>query len=303
MQLISGISKIAHSYDTVLLDQFGVIHNGQTPYPAAITAIERLHQAGKRIVILSNSSKESHHSRRKLQNMGVPVNCIDSFVTSGELAMKVVRDYMQTRPQQRVLHFNWGSTRGTIGLSKHAIAHIAKVKRLRDGWDVREVDMVLAHGTDGISVEDGVTKPMPLEEQLSLLRTLASEKPHVTLFCANPDIVTVDGDVLRTMPGTLAREYEKAGGNVVRLGKPGKIAYEAASAKGRILAIGDSVGHDVFGADGAGVDCLFICGGIHREKFFDVEFTWNEETFKEVLAEEEVVLRNMPKYACDFFVW
>ena len=50
-----GMAAIADSYDSLLLDQFGVLHDGRVAYPAALDAVRRLAEAGKRLVILSNS--------------------------------------------------------------------------------------------------------------------------------------------------------------------------------------------------------------------------------------------------------
>ena len=46
----------------ILLDQFGVIHDGQTSYPAAVPAVKWMHEQGLKILILSNSSKSEHTS-------------------------------------------------------------------------------------------------------------------------------------------------------------------------------------------------------------------------------------------------
>jgi ribonucleotide monophosphatase NagD (HAD superfamily) len=64
------------------------------------------------------------------------------------------------------------------------------------------------------------------------------------------------------------------GGEVVYYGKPHKAIYRATLAAGsaaakreilRPLAIGDGIETDVKGANGAGVDALFIADGIHGE--------------------------------------
>jgi ribonucleotide monophosphatase NagD (HAD superfamily) len=88
---------------------------------------------------------------------------------------------------------------------------------------------------------------------------------------ANPDVVTVHASELRTMPGTLARWYAEEGGQVLLMGKPADIIYKAALsmlgdlAPGSVLAIGDSMEHDIAGARAAGVDALFVGGGIHAQ--------------------------------------
>ena len=55
---------------------------------------------------------------------------------------------------------------------------------------------------------------------------------------------------------------------VVLMGKPGKDIYDEALQllqlePSEVLAIGDSLQHDVAGAAGVGIDTLFIAGGIH----------------------------------------
>ena len=54
----------------VLLDQFGVLHDGQKPYPGAQQAVQLLHEAGLRVLILSNSSRRSGGTLKKLAKMG-----------------------------------------------------------------------------------------------------------------------------------------------------------------------------------------------------------------------------------------
>ena len=155
-------------------------------------------------------------------------------------------------------------------------------------------DFILAHGTEAIGGSLG-SSPIELGALRKILEQAARKNgQNVPLLCANPDIVTVNGAAgLVTMPGTLARWYAEAGGRVVLLGKPGPAIYAAAAAllfEGRdeeensagdddeerrrrfpLLAIGDSLEHDVAGASGArcpseGVESLFIGGGIHADE-------------------------------------
>ena len=69
-------------------------------------------------------------------------------------------------------------------------------------------------------------------------------------------------------PGVLARRYEALGGFVRWHGKPTTgtydIALDAGQDRTRVLAIGDSLHHDIGGAALNGIDSLFIKSGIHR---------------------------------------
>ena len=97
----------------------------------------------------------------------------------------------------------------------------------------------------------------------------------MAMICANPDIVIHRGDTLIHCAGALARRYEDLGGSVIYAGKPYGPIYDRALAeaerargeridKRRVLAIGDGMKTDIIGATRAGLDALFVTGGIHR---------------------------------------
>jgi len=50
----------------ILLDQFGVLHDGKNAYPTAVEAVRKLSVSGRKVVILSNSARreflENHAS-------------------------------------------------------------------------------------------------------------------------------------------------------------------------------------------------------------------------------------------------
>lgn len=320
MRQIAGISEIARNYDIILLDQFGVVHDGRTAYPGALNAINKLHENGAKIAILSNSSKRSNIAHNKMSKLGVYADAIHKVVTSGELTVGYVKNFMKCNPQARVLHFNWTEARGTVQLSDHDVTNVVPVSYTNDtGLNVtsKHIDFILAHGTDGITLHDGNVKALPLEVLRNLCRKVAKENPQVPFICANPDFVTVDGGTLRTMPGTLARDFEEHGGTVVKMGKPGSFAYDAAlnaCGEGRMLAIGDSIAHDILGAVQRNIDCLYVAGGIHAELFqIDgalgfkgerTQFACNEEVLTRIVQEEAPELGDRrPTYVCDFLRW
>jgi HAD superfamily hydrolase (TIGR01459 family) len=105
----------------------------------------------------------------------------------------------------------------------------------------------------------------------------AAHSQNLTMICANPDVVVQIGDRLVWCAGSLAREYEKIGGEVIMAGKPFAPIYREAEREctrvagrqieqHRILCIGDGISTDVRGANGQELDCLFIASGLHGEK-------------------------------------
>jgi hypothetical protein len=59
----------------LLLDQFGVLHDGRKPYPGAVEAVDQLYAAGKQLLIISNSSRRSGGTISKLAKMGFRAEC------------------------------------------------------------------------------------------------------------------------------------------------------------------------------------------------------------------------------------
>ena len=57
---IFGLKEIFQNYDTFILDQWGVMHDGYIGYPEAIKCIADLISNNKKIIIISNSSKKKN---------------------------------------------------------------------------------------------------------------------------------------------------------------------------------------------------------------------------------------------------
>ena len=98
----------------------------------------------------------------------------------------------------------------------------------------------------------------------------AARARDLPVYCSNPDRKSPRGGGYVTSPGALAHTYAEAGGTVRFYGKPHLPVYQALStALGttNLLMVGDSLEHDISGADAAGWDSLFVRGGIHAPDF------------------------------------
>ena len=62
MKMISGLKDIINEFDTFILDQWGVLHNGGDAFPNAIEALAFLKQHDKKVVNLPNSGNTPHFS-------------------------------------------------------------------------------------------------------------------------------------------------------------------------------------------------------------------------------------------------
>ena len=60
LRAISGIREIADDFDGFILDLWGLIHDGEKPYPPAAETLRALRDAGKRTLLLSNAPRRAH---------------------------------------------------------------------------------------------------------------------------------------------------------------------------------------------------------------------------------------------------
>lgn len=56
-QVLQSVQQLPDRYTGALLDQFGVLHDGEKPYPGAIEAVAQLAARGMKLLIISNSSR------------------------------------------------------------------------------------------------------------------------------------------------------------------------------------------------------------------------------------------------------
>ncbi len=88
----SPFAPIAACFGFVFIDQYGVLHDGQRPYPGAIEALATLKAREARVVILSNSGRSAAYNARRLADLGIAEDLYDHFVTSGDVAKRALQD-------------------------------------------------------------------------------------------------------------------------------------------------------------------------------------------------------------------
>lgn len=272
------------AYDALLLDQFGVLHDGKRAYGGATAAICELQKGQrKRVVVLSNSSKRRLETVNRLHALGLGMcTWLDrasvadgipliAVVTSGDLVWNGVRERLRNPsapasdelfdvPGPRCLVYGNGDDddeyTATMGCQP-ACVEDADFVLARGLFEVRT-----RAGEEGAEAYDATTHAGPL-----LDAALARGLPMIV---ANPDLVRPDGKD-SPMPGILGLEYEKRGGSVRYVGKPHARVYDEATRwlaedgipRERIVAVGDSMEHDIRGARRAGLDAVLITAGVH----------------------------------------
>ena len=92
MDAPSGMDSLSKSYDSFIIDQWGVLHDGKKPYPGVTECLQKLKDDGKNLILLSNSSKRKANSVKGLDKVGIKSSLFDEIVTSGEIAWNAIID-------------------------------------------------------------------------------------------------------------------------------------------------------------------------------------------------------------------
>jgi HAD superfamily hydrolase (TIGR01459 family) len=246
--ILHGLSEIAPDYDGVICDVWGVVHNGLQADLKACEALRRFRAERGRVVLLSNAPRPTDELLKQFERVGVPPDCYDAIMTSG-LAARLDLAERVKRGRMRIFHLGPERDGGVY-----------------DGLDVELTDAAHCEAVLCTGLYDhDVETP---DDYTDILREIRAR--GLVMLCANPDRVVQIGGKLVPCAGALAALYEKMGGRVVWYGKPFRPIYDIAlgalQAKERVLAIGDGLITDLKGANGAGLDALFIADGIHGEE-------------------------------------
>lgn len=248
---MAGISAIADRFDYFILDQYGVLHDGASPYPGALECLLELKRFGKTVLILSNSGKRSIENERRLEKLGFAGRPWDYFVSSGEVAWRQLES--SSAPQTCYLISRDNDRSAIEGLL------INQAERPEDAG------VVLLTGSEGDRYE--------LSHYQVLLSKAAQRQ--VPCLCTNPDKIMLTPSGQKFGAGRIAELYASMGGPVTYVGKPYPAIYGAALAamgnpdKSRVICVGDSVEHDIAGAASAGLKSAIVRTGIHADASAD----------------------------------
>lgn len=251
--IIDKAGYILERYRVLFCDVWGVVHDGVHAYPLATEALMRFREHGGTVVLLTNAPVPIPRVEAMLEARRVPPDAYDAIVSSGEIALAHI-----TEKGYRAAYY--------IGPRARDAAFF-QAARAKDA-PLAQAEAVVCTGL----VDD-------VNETVESYRDVLAEAHALKLpfVCANPDLVVDVGGKLFLCAGALADAYQHLGGEVFWAGKPHAAAYATATATTErirsnsvaaadILVIGDAVRTDLAGAKTAGLDALFIAGGIHRHE-------------------------------------
>ena len=263
-QVVASLSEISARYDAVFCDLWGCLHNGKTPFPDAVAALQAFRSQGGRVILLTNAPRPNMIIIKQLDGMGVPRDAWDAVVSAGDSAQYAMLSGVVGR---QVFHIGAPKDESFFTDFSDELADLAAQSEPITRVAIKDATGIVCTG-----LADDLTET-PEDDRAVLLMGKTLGLP---MLCANPDIIVDMGETRLYCAGALAEAYEAMGGTALYFGKPHPAIYDLARRRlagmglkedAAILCIGDGIGTDVQGAMSENLDALFISGGIAAAEF------------------------------------
>lgn len=256
-QTLSGFAEILDDYDAIVLDQWGVLHDGVSTYDGVHDLLSYLRRRAIPVAILTNSSKSSQRNAIRLrERFGIDTDLYSAVVSTAQL----LRDSLASKK----------TAPGLDGCGVERIFVVAHEgdEQLLDGL---EVGISPVHEADAV-VLLSVDPEISIDSHANWLAQAAARR--LTMLVPSADLLTVRPGAVFTGMSAVASEYVRRGGRVVNFGKPAREPYDECSrllglqgAGSRVLAVGDQVASDVVGAVAYGWDAALVMTGAGRRSW------------------------------------
>jgi HAD superfamily hydrolase (TIGR01459 family) len=253
MQIWDNFAPLAERYDGFVLDLWGLVHDGREPYPGVVDCLQRMRDAGKRVVFLTNAPRRGWFINEMLDRMGIPRDCYLGTMSSGEAT------------------WMWLKARDKLPFSGRRAFHIGPERDLSTVEDGAAQLVPTPHEADFLlnTGPDPSRGPESVEPYIPALRECF--EAGLPMVCVNPDRAVMVAGKRILCAGALADVYVQWGGQVTEVGKPDPAVYGPVmdmlgiADKRRVLAAGDTAHTDLAGAQAAGLDAVWALTGLMED--------------------------------------
>ena len=248
---IELLAPIINRYDAFLIDQFGVLIDGEQTYPGAIDALKHIAQSGKPVVILSNSGKRAEPNCNRLTSFGFDRQHFVTVVTSGEIA--------------------YHSIKNQLGITIKNDARVMVLARPGETSPILDLDLTETNNPRMADILLIVSRDIGMNRKDYIKLWTEFNATGGKCYCLNPDLNMLTPKGITFSAGTIAKLFEQRGGDIIWYGKPYQDIYADALRffnnipRDDILCIGDSIHHDIIGGHAAGLATALVRQGVHSD--------------------------------------
>ena len=248
---IELLAPIINRYDAFLIDQFGVLIDGEQTYPGAIDALKHIAQSGKPVVILSNSGKRAEPNCNRLTSFGFDRQHFVTVVTSGEIA--------------------YHSIKNQLGITIKNDARVMVLARPGETSPILDLDLTETNNPRMADILLIVSRDIGMNRKDYIKLWTEFNATGGKCYCLNPDLNMLTPKGITFSAGTIAKLFEQRGGDIIWYGKPYQDIYADALRffnnipRDDILCICDSIHHDIVGGHAAGLATALVRQGVHSD--------------------------------------
>lgn len=250
---IAGLRSLTSVYDAFIVDLYGVVYEEDRLCYGVFNTLSQLKEQGKEIIFLSNTPRRNASALKHLERMGLKRHLYTGLLTAGEVM------YHEMLSRTDPFFEKLGNKCFHLGPDEYW-TDFASLDYKPVGT-IDEADFVFATGTFG--TQDSMAKYEPFFKVCLSCR--------LPLVCACPDPFILKGGQILIGAGALAAQYQKVGGSIFWKGKPDTSVFEycleglKTTDRSKVAVIGDSFATDIAGANYAGLDAIFVAGGVHAK--------------------------------------
>lgn len=274
-----NMEELYEMYDTFLIDMYGVLWNGRNFFDGALALLKKMQNAGKKVIILSNTTLTAEKCRDRYFSKGmVRGTHFDEFITSGEVLKRTVKKHFSNaKTYFPAFHCNTDIFDGS-GLDCSQSIELSDFVFIGNGNFSKHyfADCLQDKHGKAISVQNLTSidyRDIADFDEISSFIDLCL-KFNKTLVIANSDLFAIeawkphDANAFRPIlcQGYIGSLYENAGGKVMYFGKPYSVIFDYAkqffSSQDKVAMVGDTPWTDILGGNKAGMNTILTLSGV-----------------------------------------
>ncbi|MDR1026431.1 MAG: HAD hydrolase-like protein [Lactobacillus sp.] len=233
----------------------GSLYESNVNISERVSLLSRLKSEGIATVLISNSPETAFDIKHRFKTMGYD-GLLNGFYTSGMLAVRDIYQHYD-RPKESTPYFVIGDVQ-----KETVFEASSKFHRIN-----KPEDAIIAIAGDLNETRGGFRSPAYTADPfLDDIKECVHQRVHFWNIMPERHYSSSKwGTVISS--GSIAKEFERLGGDVISVGKPEKYIFEWAygdwdiCSKEEIIHLGDDAVIDVAGAGNVGVDTVLLTSG------------------------------------------
>jgi HAD superfamily hydrolase (TIGR01459 family) len=247
--VLSGLGDLMDLFDVFVLDQWGVLHEGNQLYEGVLSFLDEIKRTRKQVFILTNSSKSSSRNIQRLEDrFGLAATRYDDLISSAD----IIREWLEGAYPIEDLRV----PRSVFVLADEGDEQLLSGLNTTISVDIEKADAVIL-----LSLPVADTP----EDHLPWMVTGADR--GVPLICPSSDVLTVRPNGVYAGMNSVISRFLQLGGDVHNFGKPSHHVYDIcrrrmrAVSPAKVLMVGDQIASDVIGAKAQGWTTALVQSG------------------------------------------